>query len=394
MTFALASFAAWLAVVAYVRIRRGKLFAIFAAVILGVQSLIASALAPHAGVLFPGFAVLHALVFVHFGALATARMRPLWYRAIISMPGSFFSAGTFLALPWAIAAAFGADLKLLWMPYAFAAFGLVDSFLGRRRPVHIVAGTRHGEGLKRAPKGADREERPLRVAQITDPHLGPFMTVERLRGVCERIVAESPDLVVLTGDFLTMESHHDETLLARALAPLKALEGRTFACLGNHDYEALDHVRNGLSSAGVKLLVDESARVTTEAGEVEVVGFDFHFRDRARKLNEAMARVGEKTVFRLALLHDPGAFRHLPEGSADLVLSGHTHGGQVGLLWLGLPHTMLSAFSSIPDHGLWSRGSDLLYVHRGTGHYGFPIRVGVPPEESVLHVHRVTKQAA
>jgi hypothetical protein len=76
------------------------------------------------------------------------------------------------------------------------------------------------------------------------------------------------------------------------------------------------------------------------------------------------------------------------------VLSGHTHGGQVGLLWLGLPHTMLSAFSSIPDHGLWSRGSDLLYVHRGTGHYGFPIRVGVPPEESVLHVHRVAHDGA
>jgi hypothetical protein len=72
-----------------------------------------------------------------------------------------------------------------------------------------------------------------------------------------------------------------------------------------------------------------------------------------------------------------------------LVLAGHTHGGQVGLLSLGLPWTMLRVLMNAPDHGLWSRGSDRLYVHRGTGHYGFPLRLGVPAEESVLSVHAV-----
>jgi predicted MPP superfamily phosphohydrolase len=90
---------------------------------------------------------------------------------------------------------------------------------------------------------------------------------------------------------------------------------------------------------------------------------------------------------RVAMLHDPGAFAHLPDGAADLVLAGHTHGGQVGLLRFGLPHTVVSALSSMPDHGFWALGTMRLYVHRGTGHYGFPVRVGVPPEESVLHVH-------
>jgi predicted MPP superfamily phosphohydrolase len=80
----------------------------------------------------------------------------------------------------------------------------------------------------------------------------------------------------------------------------------------------------------------------------------------------------------------------VPEGTADLVLSGHTHGGQLGLLWLGLEHTIVSALTDVPDHGLWSRGRDLLYVHRGTGHYGFPLRLGVPPEESVLELHRAS----
>jgi predicted MPP superfamily phosphohydrolase len=87
------------------------------------------------------------------------------------------------------------------------------------------------------------------------------------------------------------------------------------------------------------------------------------------------------------LLHDPGAFKHLPAGEADLVLSGHTHGGQVGLVSLGLSWTMLRVLMNAPDHGLWARGADRLYVHRGTGHYGFPLRLGVPAEESVLNVH-------
>jgi len=136
-------------------------------------------------------------------------------------------------------------------------------------------------------------------------------------------------------------------------------------------------------------LVDELRRLDTPAGPVEILGFDFRFRDRKAHLAEVSARHPRVSdALRIGLLHDPGAFRHLPDGTADLVLSGHTHGGQLGLLWMGLPHTILSALSRIPDHGLWERGKDRLYVHRGTGHYGFPLRLGVPPEESVLELHR------
>ena len=70
------------------------------------------------------------------------------------------------------------------------------------------------------------------------------------------------------------------------------------------------------------------------------------------------------------------------------MLSGHTHGGQIGLVSLGLKGTVVSLFGVSPDHGFWARGTDRLYVHRGTGHYGFPLRMGVPGEESVVRVHR------
>ncbi len=88
---------------------------------------------------------------------------------------------------------------------------------------------------------------------------------------------------------------------------------------------------------------------------------------------------------RLLLLHDPLTFTHVPEGDVDLTLSGHTHGGQVGLVSMGLDWTVLSR-SRWPDHGLFARGAGRLYVHRGTGFYGFPLRIGVPGEASLLEV--------
>ena len=75
----------------------------------------------------------------------------------------------------------------------------------------------------------------------------------------------------------------------------------------------------------------------------------------------------------------------------NLVLSGHTHGGHVGLVSLGAAWTFIGGLSGMPDHGFWSRGTDRLYVHRTSGHYGFPLRVGVPGEEGVMRVHRVRR---
>jgi predicted MPP superfamily phosphohydrolase len=185
-------------------------------------------------------------------------------------------------------------------------------------------------------------------------------------------------MVLLTGDFLTMESQGDDRYLAEALAPLRPYAGRTFACRGNHDMECPEVVARALESAGVRLLVDEAARLDTPAGPVEILGIDFRFRDRAEHIAAVIAahprRDGE---VRIAMLHDP--------------LSGHTHGGQLGLLWLGLEATILSALTSLPDHGFWASGSNRLYVHRGTGHYGFPLRIGVPAEHSLLQVHLVAR---
>lgn len=390
--FFLASVLASTLVVVCARFLRSKAFAIGSGIVLALHTLIATAVAPHTGAWFPVFCVLHVLLYVHLLMLVRARLRPRWFVALVSVPGLFFAAGTLLAFPWAIAAAFGFTPHGWWLPYVIAAIGVWQSLTARSevRTIVLNDGT-HVLGVARhhsTPPPVDAA--PLRIVQITDPHLGPFMSVARLRSICERAVAINPDLIVLTGDYLTMESHADARWLTEAFSPLAKARGKVFACLGNHDHEALDVVQTALAAAGVTLLVDESINVTTAHGVVQVLGFDFHFRNRVERMKavcEANPRIGNAT--RIALLHDPGAFKHLPHGEADLVLSGHTHGGQLGLVSFNRAATIVSAVAKIPDHGLWAKGNDRLYVHRGTGHYGFPLRLGVPAEESVLLIYGV-----
>jgi hypothetical protein len=397
--FAAVTLGGWVTVVATALVVRNRAFATFVGVLVGIYSLVAVAMAPSFSAILPVFVALHVVVYVNFVALARPRMRPLPYRLLVSWPAAFFVAGTLLAIPWAVLVAVGIHPWAPWLPYALAGIGMLQSLSTKREEIDLVISGPDGPSADRLaphPHGSTREERPLRIVQITDPHLGPFMSVARLRRIAERAVAAQPDLVFLTGDFLTMESHSDPDLLLSALEPLRALPGKVFACHGNHDHEAPHVVARALSRNGITLLVDDSHEVETEAGHVQIVGMDFSFRDRAARLArvcEAHPRQPGKT--RIVLLHDPGAFRHLPPGEGDLVLSGHTHGGQVGLLSLGLSWTFLRLFGDrIPDHGFWARGTDRMYIHRGTGHYGFPLRLGVPAEESVVRVHRHSAASA
>lgn len=387
----LASLATWALVVAGAGLLQGRGFATFMAVLLGLHTASALALVDAFGALWPLWIGLQVATYLHFLTLARPRMRPLWWRALVAVPASYFVAAVFLAIPWALAAALGLAPLGLWIPFALAGVGLLESLWTRAETIDVVLdGVDAGPQVIPYPAGKARRsgDEALTIVQITDPHLGPFMSERRLRRICERAVLRAPDLVLLTGDFLTIESHADPELLVRALAPLAALEGRVFACLGNHDYEAPEIVLRALRGAGVTLLVDREAIVPTRAGPVQLLGFDFVWRGRDRHLREVVARFPRRPGhLRIALLHDPGAFRHLPSDAVDIVFSGHTHGGQVGLVSFGLAWTVLRSLSSIPDHGLWARGRERLYVHRGTGHYGFPVRVGVPAEESLIRLH-------
>ncbi len=380
----------WIAFAAVVVIaaRRSRTFGVFAGVVLGVPTYVALAMAPTIPVVAPLFGIVHLLACLHFAALVLRpAMRPRWFRVAISIPGLWFVASSLLALPWAVAASLGFDPWVPWLPFALAGFGVVQSSFTREETVSIRLDGAEVEGVRRYAQGyGTGSGRPLKIVQITDPHLGPFMSVERLRAICRRAVEREPDLILITGDLMTMESH-DVGVVSEALAPLAAMRGRVFACHGNHDHEARDVVARACARHGIELLVDAAATVDTAGGRVQLVGLDFVWRGRDVHVPTTLAEhPREPGATRIVLLHDPGAFKHVPAGDADLVLSGHTHGGQVGLLSLGSRSTILSLFGSMPDHGLWAGGRNRLYVHRAQGHYGYPVRLGVPAEQSLLQV--------
>ncbi len=387
-----------------VALRRGRRLAQGVAAVLLVHAMLTVSLLTLAAGFAPLFGVLQVLVYLEVAVLITGLPRPRLWSPLVSWPASTFMAGSFLALPWALVAIGPWDPPGLWLPYGLAAVGLFQSVTTRKQTVSLDL-SRSTEGPVLAPHPAmqqrrrglpreapaDHADRPLRVVQLTDTHLGPFMSEARLRRICARAVAAHPDLIVLTGDLLTVASQGSSEPLARALAPLRA-HPRVYACLGNHDHESLPVVAEALAAAGVVLLVDRAVVARTPVGPVQVVGLDFRWRDRAAHVAGVLRGVGRpvngdgETIPRIVLLHDPGAFTHCPDGEADLVFSGHTHGGQLGLVSFGLDWTVVRAFSVIPDHGPWAQGRNRLYVHRATGHYGFPLRVGVPAEESVLEV--------
>jgi len=374
---------------------RSRFFGIFALIILGFPTWGGLALRDYIGPLGIAVPALMIIADLHFGALIFSRRpRPFLFRWLISIPGMWFVAATFLALPWLIVSAFGVPPYGAWIPFVLAGIGVVQSLWTREETLDVrLDNDRDAGDLARYPEIVTRsvgtpDGRPLSIVQITDPHIGPFMSIARLQRICERAVERNPDLILITGDIMTMESQNVETVLA-ALKPLARAEGKVFACHGNHDLEAREVVRQVYETLGVRLLIDESEVVDTPSGPVQIVGADYTWRNRDVHLAELThnhPRVDG--ALRIVLLHDPGAFKHLPEGTGDLVLSGHTHGGQVGLISLGLKGTAVSALTKLPDHGMWARGRDRLYVHRAQGVYGFPVRLGVPGEQSLMRVYR------
>ena len=181
--FHLLTLGGFLTVVTAALVFRSRTFAMFVGVLVGIYSLIAVAVVPAFHAILPAFAVLHVTVYLNFFALSRPRMRPFVYRILISWPASFFTAGTLLAMPWAIRMAVGFHPWAPWLPYVLAAVGLLQSLRGPREDVDIVISGPGGPSAdKLAPhaRGEQRDARPLRIVQITDPHLGPFMSVARL----------------------------------------------------------------------------------------------------------------------------------------------------------------------------------------------------------------------
>lgn len=220
--------------------------------------------------------------------------------------------------------------------------------------------------------------RPLRLVHLSDLHVGPTMRRVELDRLFAKVNALDPDLVLLTGDLLMPFSEAEHGFLIEALRDLRA---PTIACPGNHDLPVLDTFKAELASAGVPMLVDEAQVVEVGGAKIEVVGVDFRWTGARAHLLGVIAALPrpEEVAARVLLAHDPRLFKWLPAGRFELVLSGHTHGGQVGTDMFGLPWSVLRPLG-VHDQGWWKNGGALQYVHRGNWFAGLPPRMGIAGE--------------
>ncbi len=233
----------------------------------------------------------------------------------------------------------------------------------------------------------------FRIGQITDIHVGPFISPEYVRAAVQAMNDAGVHLQVMTGDLADDLDQLDDTLAA--LEACRAPHGM-LAILGNHEHwRGLDAFLAGYEAlakrgAPVRLLVDE-AHVIEHSGErLRVVGVDYPMGGRTPFVKAQRMRKSAEVAFQgvspdetvLCLAHHPSFFPYAAERGACLTLSGHTHGGQVAVL--GIP---LFGFAFEFMLGRYRQKDRHLYVSGGTGHW-LPFRIGVPPEVTLLTLRK------
>lgn len=241
--------------------------------------------------------------------------------------------------------------------------------------------------IDRLPKELDG----TRIVQISDIHAGSFNSGRPI-GEARRIIDRlEPDMFVVTGDFVNF--HPDE--MEPLFSDLKKIEARhgAFGCLGNHDHympgEEHDKLKSIIQDTGMELLVNENRTLRIHGKDLQIAGVDNsswnnNFADFDKAFNGL-----DETKPTILLCHDPTNWdksvrRKLP---ADLMLSGHTHGGQVGFELFGRYYSPVRmVYRQWAGH--YVEGEQHLYINRGLGTVGPSLRIAMPPEISLITLHK------
>ncbi len=245
--------------------------------------------------------------------------------------------------------------------------------------------------LKRLPEAF----RGFKIAQLSDLHSSPLVDKEHLEHAVDLALAEKPDLIVLTGDFIghTLRTHRQEIHefdvqyldnLVAALGRAKAPFG-TYAVLGNHDFwsgpEVTERICHDFETrARIPVLRNQRVTLTKEEESIQLLGVDDYWH--SWDLRKALRKVPKQSI-KILLSHNPEINRQIkPFHNIGLVLSGHTHGGQVSLPFIGVPFSPTQSQKYL--RGLVRDDDRQTYITRGVGHLVVPIRFNCPPEVTLI----------
>ncbi|MBC8131920.1 MAG: metallophosphoesterase [Deltaproteobacteria bacterium] len=223
-----------------------------------------------------------------------------------------------------------------------------------------------------------------RLAQISDLHCGPFASGPRVLRWVSTVNAQDADLIAVTGDLIASGAAF-VPVVASALGGLRARDG-VFASMGNHDYFTDgESLVTALEGHGVTVLRNRGVDIVRGSSAIHVAGADDTWSKRADMDRTLAGRRPETPVVLLA--HDPELFLDAVDRGVALTLSGHTHGGQLGLPLFARKLNLARLMTPFTT-GFYRVGQATLYVNRGLGTTGPPVRLGVPPEIAVFTLRR------
>lgn len=242
----------------------------------------------------------------------------------------------------------------------------------RRRPESNV----HEIPIRRLPAELDG----LRIAHVTDVHVQRMVRPRHLDRAVEWINDTRPDLLCLTGDYVCFHRGAIPRLHA-SLGRLRA-EVQAVAVLGNHDHWCdAAGIRHVLEDLGIRVLQNEHTHVEVRGGRLAVVGVDDASTGNADPAR-AFAGLEDSGAPVIALTHDPRAAEPIAAHGAELILAGHTHGGQIVVG--NLTHRIAARLGHFHLDGFYEVGEQArLFVNRGLG-ASLPVRVNAPPEVAKL----------
>jgi len=270
------------------------------------------------------------------------------------------------------------------LPFVAAAYGFAAGRLNFRVERVEVP-------ISDLPKGLDG----LKIVQLSDIHIGEFMPRDQVQRAVEIANTLGADLAVITGDFISGRYDPLEDCIAE-LSQLRAPLGR-WGCNGNHEIyaQAEDAAQELFRRHGMKLLRQENIELQWKGEAFNLIGVDYQRDSMTRGPHGVMLNGVENLMRRdmpnILLSHNPNSFHRAAELGIELSLAGHTHGGQVKVEIVDhsiTPARLITDFVAglyhLPMNGSANGKKAALYVNRGLGTFGMPVRLGVPPEITLL----------
>jgi predicted MPP superfamily phosphohydrolase len=230
------------------------------------------------------------------------------------------------------------------------------------------------------------------IVHLTDLHCSKYVSVGYLRKVVRKVNALSPDVIVITGDFVRGSSdpaYAEE--VGNLLADLRASNG-VFAVPGNHDYwSGIETVERAVSKAGIRFLTNANVTIERSGEHLVLCGVDdlwegvVNFSDALKGTESASPRI--------LLMHNPDSFEEAAQYPFDLILCGHTHGGQIVLPLIG-PPLVPSRYGKLYAAGFFRKNGRSMYVNRGVGLVPPAVRFCCRPEIAVFALERASQTRA